>query len=233
MSEHIERLRRFVESRLGERRGLRILEAGCGSCSWFDLRERGHIVGIDISAKQLARNELLHEAVHGDLMRHRFAPGSFDLIVCLDVLEHLSRPAAALANLHEALAPGGLLVLKLPNALSWKGIVTKLTPHGLHVWIYRRFLGRPLAGTEDVGPFRTTMRWSIRPAALRSWGRRSGLDIAYQDYYEAHAQVRLRRRLGPLDLLVKALDGLSRLLSGGQLSIARSEYILVLERPKG
>lgn len=233
MSDHIERLRRFVESRLDGHEALRVLEAGCGSCSWFDLRDRGRIVGIDISAKQLARNALLHEAVQDDLMQRRFAPASFDLIVCLDVLEHLPRPRAALVNLCEALAPGGLLVLKVPNALSWKGIFTKCTPHGLHVWAYRRFLWRPLAGREDVGPFRTHMRWAIRPRGLRHWARESGLGIAYEDYYEAWAQTRLRRRLGPLDWVLKLLDGLGRALSLGELSLARSEYVLVLERRRG
>ena len=49
MTDHIERLRRFVDSQLRDRASLRVLEAGCGSCGWFAFGERAHLVGIDIS----------------------------------------------------------------------------------------------------------------------------------------------------------------------------------------
>lgn len=229
--DHIERVQRFIEAQLVDLPSLRVLEAGCGSCSWLDLGPRARIIGIDISAQQLARNPLIHEAIHGDLMTHRFTPAGFDLVVCIDVLEHLTRPEAALANLREAMAPSGLLFLKLPNALSAKGLFTKFTPHALHVWVYRRWLGRPLAGTEDVGPFKAYMRLTISPRALRRWARGAGLAVVYEDYYEAHAQARLRKRLGPLDLLVRLLEGLTRVLSLNRLSITRTEYVVVLRSP--
>ncbi len=231
MAEHIARVRAFLEARLADQVPPRVLEAGCGSCSWFDLSNRARVVGIDISAKQLQRNTLIHESVLGDITTHRFEPGSFDIIVCIDVLEHLSRPEAALANFREALAAGGLLILKIPNALSWKGLFTKFTPHGLHVWVYRRFLGRPQAGREDVGPFKTYMRLAISPRNLRRWAGSTGLEVAYQDYYQAWSQARLRAKLGPLDLLVRLLDGMTHLLSGGQMSLVRTEYIIVLRKP--
>ena len=174
---------------------------------------------------------MIHEAVHGDLMQHRFPPQSFDTVVCIDVLEHLPRPEAALANMQAPRAPGGLLVLKLPNALSWKGLFTKFSPHALHVWIYRRFLGRPAAGIGDVGPFKTHMRWAINPCALRRWAGRAGMALVYEDYYQAWSQVRLRKKLGPLDLLVRLLEGLTRALSLNRMSIERTEYIIVLRNP--
>jgi SAM-dependent methyltransferase len=213
---------------MADRARLRVLEAGCGSASWLDLRERAHVVGIDISRKQLERKQLIHEAVEGDLMTHRFEPASFDLIVSIDVLEHLDRPLAALANLREALAPGGLLVLKIPNAMSGKGLVTKLTPHGLHVWVYRRFLGRARAGTEDVGPFKTYMRLAIRPGAIRRWAGQARLRPVYEDYYQSTVQTRLRRTLGPLDLIVSLGDGLARVLSADRFSLSRTEYVVAL-----
>jgi 2-polyprenyl-3-methyl-5-hydroxy-6-metoxy-1,4-benzoquinol methylase len=102
-------------------------------------------------------------------MDHRFEAGCFDAIVCIDVLEHLDHPRAALANMHEALAPGGLMVIKLPNAMSLKGLITKLTPHGFHVWVFRNVFGKRNAGVDDVGPFKAHMRWAISPRALRRW----------------------------------------------------------------
>ena len=226
-------LKRFVLERLGARPALRVLEAGCGSGSWFDLpamRGEGKIVGIDISAKQLERNTIIDEAIEGDLMAHRFAPDSFDLIISIDVLEHLDRPTAALDNLADALAPEGLLVLKIPNAASVKGLFTKFTPHGLHVWVYRKFRGRPNAGKDDVGPFKTFMRMSIAPRALQRWARQRGLEHAYEDYYEAAFQRRIRRKLGPLDPLARLGDRALEAVTGGRLSLARTEYIVVFRR---
>jgi SAM-dependent methyltransferase len=228
MSEHIESLREFVNEATAGRSSFRVLEAGCGSASWLDLGERAHVVGIDISRRQLERNQLIHEAIEGDLMSYRFEPGSFDVIVSIDVLEHLDRPVVALTNLREALAPGGLLVLKIPNAMSWKGLVTKFTPHGLHVWVYRTFLGRPAAGTDDVGPFKTHMRLAIRPHAIRRWAAEVGLRPVYEDYYQSAVQTRLRRRLGPLDLIVKLGDGLTHTLSLDRFSLSRTEYVVAL-----
>jgi SAM-dependent methyltransferase len=226
----IENLRQFVDSSLGHRRGLRVLEAGCGSASWLDLRDRAHVVGVDISAKQLARNKLIHEAVLGNLMEHQFEEGSFDVIVCIDVLEHLDRPMAAMLNMREALAKGqGLLVLKLPNAMSLKGILTKFTPHGFHVWAFRNLFGKRDAGVDDVGPFKTYMRWSISPRALRRWGKEHQLAVQYEEYYESRYQLHVRGRLGPLDLLVKAAASLVWALSLGRLSLPRTEYVVVFQ----
>lgn len=44
-----------------------------------------------------------------------YAPGSFGLITCLHVVEHLRTPLAALRRMHAWLAPGGVLYLEVPN----------------------------------------------------------------------------------------------------------------------
>lgn len=230
MSVYMEPLREYVSGRMADRSSVRVLEAGCGSCSWLNVGDRARVTGIDISEKQLARNTLIDEAILGDLMSHRFTPGSFDLIVCADVLEHLDRPEAALRNMTDALAPGGLLLIRVPNALSWKGLVTKFTPHRFHVWVYRNVFGRPDAGTEDIGPFPTYMRMSMRPDALRDWCRNNGLAVGHDYYFEAPAQSKLRRKLGFLDALVKVVDGASRLASMGRVSIERTEYVIAMAK---
>jgi SAM-dependent methyltransferase len=228
VADHIQLLREFVERETAGRASLRVLEAGCGSATKLELDERAHVVGIDISRKQLERNQLIHEAIEGDLMTHRFEEASFDLIVSIDVLEHLDRPVAALANLRDALAPGGLMVLKIPNAMSAKGLFTKITPHGLHVWVYRRFLGHEHAGTDDVGPFKTYMRLAIRPRAIRRWAESARLELVYEDYYESSIQKRLRQKLGLVDLFVRLGEGPARTVSGNRFSLSRTEYVVVL-----
>ena len=46
-------------------------------------------------------------------------PGSFDVVLCGDVIEHLRDPVAALARLRPLLRPGGRLVLSTPNVANW------------------------------------------------------------------------------------------------------------------
>jgi SAM-dependent methyltransferase len=50
--------------------------------------------------------------------------GSQDAVVLWHVLEHLERPAAALARIHEWLTPGGGLLLGVPNLDSWQATLS-------------------------------------------------------------------------------------------------------------
>jgi SAM-dependent methyltransferase len=46
-------------------------------------------------------------------------PGSFDVVLCGDVVEHLRDPVAALRRLRPLLKPGGRVVLSTPNVANW------------------------------------------------------------------------------------------------------------------
>jgi 2-polyprenyl-3-methyl-5-hydroxy-6-metoxy-1,4-benzoquinol methylase len=46
--------------------------------------------------------------------------GPFDTILCLDVLEHLADPWRAVAQLHHALRPGGVMIASLPNVRHYR-----------------------------------------------------------------------------------------------------------------
>lgn len=215
-------------------RPLRVLEAGCGSLPLtLDFGESAHLVGIDISEEQLARNNVVSEKILGDLQVHDFAPESFDMVFCWDVLEHLPRPELALDNFRRAIRPGGLIVLKLPNVLSGKGLVTKFTPHGFHVWVYRRILRYPNAGKPGFTPFPTFLRWSIAPHRLVDFAERHGLRVDYLATYEADRQTALRDRLRlrgrPWELLRAVAGGATR----GRLDLEGTEVVLALRKPAG
>ena len=60
--------------------------------------------------------------------------GPFDTILCLDFLEHLPDPWAMVANLHAMLAPGGAIVVSLPN-IRHVSVVLPLVLRG--EWRYR------------------------------------------------------------------------------------------------
>lgn len=79
--------------------------------------------------------------------------GPFDVILCLDVLEHLSDPWEIVRRLHGALAPGGVIVASIPNIRFYKASFPLF------------FLGR--RNLEDSGiRDRTHLRWFVRDTAI-------------------------------------------------------------------
>lgn len=126
-----------LERLLAGREHIDVLEAGCGSICKLPLNEDTVITGIDISEKQLRRNDQLDVKLLGDIQTYDFAEESYDVIACRFVLEHLPEPVKALDNLCRALKKDGLLILTVPNLFSFKGLVTKFTPLWFHTFVYK------------------------------------------------------------------------------------------------
>jgi len=104
-------------------RAARVLDVGCGAgatLAWLKQTGRCEFaVGIEMmeSAADIARARIdeLHVGDATQLVGTTFAPHSFDLVLCLDVLEHLVDPWAFVATLRRLLAPGGRVIASLPN----------------------------------------------------------------------------------------------------------------------
>ena len=126
-------LQEEINKLLSGREQLTVLEAGCGSVSHINIPNTGVMTGIDISEKQLQRNEQLTEKIVGDLQTYPLGQRKYDVIVSWDVLEHLDKPQEALENLFGSVADKGIIILAAPNIFSIKGIVTKLLSHSLQV----------------------------------------------------------------------------------------------------
>src|SRR6185503_8512916 len=75
----------------------------------------------------------------------------FDLITCMEVIEHVADPAAFVKALAKRLAPGGLLVMSTPNATGWSKLLMITLGEGL---------GRIPKGTHDFAKF-------IRPERMK------------------------------------------------------------------
>lgn len=77
--------------------------------------------GLDLTPSQVEHNKLTSMALRDDRPNTRFIseaeakPHSFDCIGILDVLEHTAYPAELVARAEQLLAPGGLMVLVVPN----------------------------------------------------------------------------------------------------------------------
>lgn len=106
----------------GNRTGLRVLDAGCGfATTSARIQQLGNTVtGIDsspeiesIAAKRLSR------VIHGDVADIDLGEERFDVIIFADVLEHLPWPAGVLRRYLQWLAPGGSVIISLPNVGLW------------------------------------------------------------------------------------------------------------------
>jgi SAM-dependent methyltransferase len=97
----------------------RILDAGCGSGrNMVELARRGPVTGVELASQSLevARRRNLGPVLEGSLDEPLpLADGAFDLAVALDVLEHVRDDGAALRELARVLAPGGRLLVTVPQ----------------------------------------------------------------------------------------------------------------------
>lgn len=110
-----------------------MLDVGCGPGTiTLDLARvvsSGHVTGIDISPEvvEIARTQRDESGVTNvefevdDVYGLSFADGSFDVVYAHQVLQHLSNPVAALAEMRRVLRDGGLLAVRESDygAFSW------------------------------------------------------------------------------------------------------------------
>ena len=109
---------------IGARPPGRALDLGCADGSIaLDMRAVGHdVTGVDVVASPEVK-ERVDRFVEADLDRGLPAEVKdaepYDLVVAADVLEHVRQPDAILRELHDVLAPGGRLLVSVPNFGHW------------------------------------------------------------------------------------------------------------------
>jgi 2-polyprenyl-6-hydroxyphenyl methylase/3-demethylubiquinone-9 3-methyltransferase len=153
-------------------RGSEVLDVGCGGgiLSEAMARAGARVLGIDLSQPVLdvaelhaleAKVAVEYRAVAAeDLAQER--PAAFDLVTCMEMLEHVPDPAAAVKALAALAKPGGNIIVSTLNrnplafavAIVAAEYVARVLPRGTHE--YLKF---------------------IRPSELAFWGRRAGLEL--------------------------------------------------------
>lgn len=112
--------RRIIEvelARLPLAADARILDAGCGSGrTLLELTRYGAVSGIELDpdAAQAARARGQFDVRTGRLEELPWEPASFDLLTCLDVIEHTPDDRATLSELARVTRPGGWLLVTVP-----------------------------------------------------------------------------------------------------------------------
>ena len=116
------RRRRLVRSALGAASGERVLDVGCGPgfyCAELaeEVGPSGSVVGVDpspamleLAARRCGGNETV-ELRTGDADALPVDDADFDAALCVQVLEYVPDPTAALAEMNRALRPGGRVVV--------------------------------------------------------------------------------------------------------------------------
>ena len=162
----------WVERIVGGIEGKRVADVGCGGGIFAEaLAQRGaDVTGIDLSEKAIAVARL-HQFESGTNVDYRRVaaetlalemPSAFDIVTCLELLEHVPEPASTIAACSALARPGGTVVFSTINrnpksyaqAILAAEYVLKLLPRGTHDWA--RFL---------------------RPSEIAAFGRRAQLEL--------------------------------------------------------
>jgi len=153
-------------------RGCRILDVGCGGGI---LAEAMATAGADVSGIDMAEGPLavarLHQIESGAKVAYQQATaeemaekhaGEFDVVTCLEMLEHVPSPPQVIASVAKLVKPGGHVFFSTINrnpksflfAIVGAEYVLRLLPAGTHE--YKKF---------------------IRPSELESWARKARLEL--------------------------------------------------------
>jgi 2-polyprenyl-6-hydroxyphenyl methylase/3-demethylubiquinone-9 3-methyltransferase len=152
--------------------GAAVLDVGCGGGLLCEsLATAGaKVTGIDLAAGMVEAARL-HAIESGIAIDYRIesaealaarAPGSFDVVTCMEMLEHVPSPAGTLAALSRLVKPGGAVFVSTLHrnlrsflmAIVGAEYVLGLIPRGTHQY-------------EKL----------IRPSELARWGRACGLEL--------------------------------------------------------
>ena len=130
-------LRELGEMGIAPEGSLEILDVGCGDGLLFDaLVPFGRVQGVEADAATLDPQGKWRQRIANQPFDQRFQPEErFDLILMLDLLEHLGEPAAALKHARSLLAPGGRLILTVP---AFKSLWTRHDDLNHHMTRYTR-----------------------------------------------------------------------------------------------
>jgi SAM-dependent methyltransferase len=185
----LNRFNAFAESELRRsivqlqlRPGMRVLDAGCGTGEalgwlWEQVQPGGEVAGIDLATAHVSaargRAPAAATVVQGNLLQAPFEPASFDLIWCVNTVNHLHDPLAGVQSLAALLRPSGRIALGqsglLPDMFfAWDLRLERLTNEAVRQY-YRDRYGldeRDMTALRSI--FGLLRRADLREVTVRS-----------------------------------------------------------------
>lgn len=220
------RIREYADGRK-----IRILEAGCGRRWELGLDGVDYtLVGVDINADSMRlRMETLQdldEAIVGDIRTVGLQTEGYDIVFCSFLLEHVEGAREVLDRLFDALRPGGLLLLRVPDRDGVYGWLARHTPHKSHIW-YKRYVRKSmLAGTPGHGPFPVVYDEIISWRALQDYSQQHGHVIVDALSSNGHMDFFPGPIRPAVDLCLRGVAA----ASGGRLSSDHANLALVIKK---
>jgi len=160
----------YIAERCGGLRGKRAVDVGCGGGILAEAMagQGAHVTGIDLSDKALGVARL-HQLESGADVDYRLiaaealaveCAGQFDVVTCMELLEHVPDPASTIAACAQLARPGGTVVFSTIN---------RNPKSYLFAVIGAEYLLRLLPrGTHDYARF-------LKPSEIAGYARRAGL----------------------------------------------------------
>jgi len=143
-----------------------ILDVGCGDGLIFDrLKKYGRVEGVEVDPLTVSPDGPWRERIHIGPFDSTFRPArSYDLILMLDVLEHLADPAAALRHAAALLSDRGALLITVP---AFQSLWTSHDDLNRHYTRYTKRTFSAMAGESGmrIDRMRYLFQWTC-PAKL-------------------------------------------------------------------
>jgi ubiquinone/menaquinone biosynthesis C-methylase UbiE len=201
IAEHLRPESRWLDAGTGSR----ILEEDLEALENWLVQQSGMTIGMDV---RLTQHLNIRTLVGGSIFDIPFADGSFDLVTCNMVMEHLCEPARAVAEIARVLVHGGALIINTPNLRNYgvraNAILSKVLPGQ---WRLRLVRASDSREPEDIFPVRYRANTLRRLSAICT---ASGLRV-----HRATALPQQRpffRRTAPLEKLLMTVTSGVRLL---------------------
>lgn len=177
--------------------GKAVIDIGCGGGILTEsmARKGAQVTGIDLSDKALKVADL-HSLESGVQVRYELIsaedmaarePGTFDIVTCMEMLEHVPDPAASIRACATLVKPGGQVIFSTLNrnlkayllAILGAEYVLRLLPKGTHD--YRKFItpAELAKFARDAGLMIDTFKGMTYNPLLKSYSLNQDTDVNY------------------------------------------------------
>lgn len=180
-----------------------------------------NIVANDIDSNSFEAKEVVFTSVNlNNDFSNNFQAHAFDVILAIEIIEHLENPSAFIRECSKTLKKNGLLLLTTPNVLGSESLMLLLKNRGLLYFSAEHY--------DNLGHISILPDW-----LLGKHVRKAGLEVVYQGYSPRlltrdGSNNRIRQYFGTL--LLKSLDLFSFCLGRSKAETVGTNFVMLLKK---